>query len=152
MSTNSMNTNSIFRAVSFGALVLVCISMGCVKPGSDVAEKKDKPEPILGKETQEIGEFNPDANRKLRDDKEGVNMVNSTMRGASHAIHEIARLQIKQSVEMFRAVEGRYPKSHEEFMEKVIKANGIKLPAPVTTAEYQYDVENHELLVVEKQE
>ena len=74
------------------------------------------------------------------------------MRGASHAIHEIARLQIKQSVEMFRAVEGRYPESHEEFMEKVIKANGIKLPAPVTTAEYQYDVENHELLVVEKQE
>ena len=62
------------------------------------------------------------------------------------------RLQIKyHALNLFHTPRnGRYPKSHEEFMEKVIKANNIQLPQPVTTAEYQYDVENHELKVVDK--
>ncbi len=37
-------------------------------------------------------------------------------------------LTIKPTLEAYKALNGSYPKSHEEFMEKIIKANNIMLP------------------------
>lgn len=149
-----MNSLQIRRCFSIGLLFAFCGALGCSPPGT-VAEKEEKKEkrvPIVGKQTQKIGEWDPDADRQIREEGgDKVNMINRNFQGLSYALHETARLQVKQGLNYFYATEGRYPKSHEEFMEKVIKFYKIKLPEPVATAEYQYDVENHELLVVEKQ-
>jgi len=136
----------------FIAIVLLssfCLAIGCGPPPQ--AAKKKKPQGILGKRTQDIGEWDPDAERTLRQEGgDNVNIINHQSQTLSYAIHETARLQVKRALSYFNAETGRYPESHEEFMEKVVKKYGVKLPQPVTTAEYQYDVENHELLVVEK--
>jgi len=150
---NVAPVSRLLSVLSICAIALLCFSLGCSPPPEKVAEKEDNGGAIFGKETQEIGEFDPNADRQVRENgDEEVNIVNRTRVVATQAINEIARLQIKRSVDLFNAAEGRYPKSHEEFMEKVIKANHIKLPQPVNSCEYQYDVENHELKIVRKQE
>ena len=57
-------------------------------------------------------------------------------------------MTVNQAVEMFRATEGRYPKDYQEFKSKVIEAKQIRLPVPGEGLEYQYDVQNHSLVVV----
>jgi len=146
-----MKSNQIYRLLTATSVLLLCFSFGCSPPPAKEVAKKEKPKAIFGQTTQEITEWDPDAGRNIREEGgEKVNMFSHVRQGGSYAIHEIARLQIKRFVDLFWAAEGRYPESHEEFMEKVVIANGIKLPMPVTTCEYQYDVKNHALVVVDK--
>ena len=49
--------------------------------------------------------------------------------------------------ELFKATEGRTPKSHEEFMEKIIKANHIHLPTLPEGHRYVYDPKQEQLMV-----
>ena len=134
------------------SVLIVAISLlsGC-SPQEKKSAKKD-PSGIFGKTTDEIGEFDPAANRDVKvEDGTDVNIVTGAAGAYGFAVRETSRLQIKRAVDLFYALEGRYPKDHDEFMSKVIKANRIQLPVPPTTQEYQYDVENHELIVVMKE-
>ena len=65
-------------------------------------------------------------------------------------------VMVPQLLGLFAATEGRYPKSHEEFWEKVIVANHFEpqanknapqLPELPAGHRYLYDVEKHELMV-----
>jgi len=62
----------------------------------------------------------------------------------------VFQIQIPQAMQFFEAENGFTPKSEEEFMEKIIQANGIKLPELPPDARYVYDVEAKELQVVRK--
>ena len=66
------------------------------------------------------------------------------------AISQISKMKIKHALEMYRAVEGDYPKDFDTFMSEIIKKNGIELPVLPGGRQYQYDVDKHELIVVEK--
>jgi hypothetical protein len=57
-------------------------------------------------------------------------------------------IQIPEAMKTFRALNGRNPKSHEEFTTQIIKAGGIKLPKLPAGAEYLYEPEKGELMVV----
>ena len=70
------------------------------------------------------------------------------MAGYGPAVQKISKLGIEKALGFFNATHGRYPKDHEEFMEKIIKANDIQLPVLPGGRQYQYDVENHKLVVV----
>lgn len=59
-------------------------------------------------------------------------------------------LQVDQALTLYKATNGELPKSHEEFMEKVIKANQINLPKLQEGDKYVYDPEKGQLMV-EKQ-
>ncbi|MBN2476730.1 MAG: hypothetical protein JXB62_19120 [Pirellulales bacterium] len=60
----------------------------------------------------------------------------------------IVMLQVEDSLKMFKAEHGRGPKSHEEFMEKVIEANSIRLPELFRQDDrYVYDPEKGVLMV-----
>ena len=50
-------------------------------------------------------------------------------------------------MKLFKAEHDRAPKSHEEFMEVIIKANQIKLPELLDNETYRYDPEREELMV-----
>jgi len=146
-----MKSNQIFRCFSAVSILLLCFACGCEPPTSDKGAEEEKPKSIIGQTTKEVFEWKPDGGQQVREEGgDKVNIINHTRQGASYAIHEIARLKVKQSLELFRATEGRYPKTHQEFMEKVFDVYVQELPMPVTSCEYHYDVENHELLVVEK--
>ena len=56
-------------------------------------------------------------------------------------------MQIPQALTLFQASEGRYPNSHEEFMQKIIQANQIVLPKLPEGDSYLYDVQSHTLMI-----
>lgn len=58
------------------------------------------------------------------------------------------RIQVPQALQLFKAMnDGQGPTSHEEFMEKIIKANNIPLPELPDGQEYVYDPKTEELMI-----
>jgi hypothetical protein len=60
----------------------------------------------------------------------------------------IAFDQIVHSMNLFKASEGRAPKSHEEFMQRIIKENHIPLPQLPEGERYMYDPKTELLMVL----
>lgn len=101
------------------------------------------------KTTDDIGEFDPAAGKETVDSKVKVsNPITAPLEAYGPMKQQIAELGITHAVRIFHAMEGRYPKDHEEFMTKVIRQNNIRLPSLGPGKRYEYDVANHELLVV----
>ena len=127
--------------------LLVSISLaGCDTP-------KNVKGDVIGKTTTEIGEFDPEQGAKVSDGKmESTNPLNplAPMKAYKPAVEKIMKLQVQQALNLYNATEGNYPKTHEEFMEKVVKPYGVKLAKLPGDWVYQYDVANHELVVVEQ--
>lgn len=59
----------------------------------------------------------------------------------------VFEIQIPHALSLYQATEGNFPKSHDEFMERIVNANNIKLPELPAQHVYVYDPESHELLV-----
>ena len=56
-------------------------------------------------------------------------------------------IEIPKALQLFDALEGRGPNTHEEFMEKVIKAYNIELPELPEGHKYVYDPMTKTLMV-----
>ena len=59
----------------------------------------------------------------------------------------VFKIQIPSALKLFEASEGRKPKSHQEFMDKIITANQIRLPELRTGMEYNFHTDTGELWV-----
>jgi hypothetical protein len=59
----------------------------------------------------------------------------------------VFEVQIPQALQLFNGLEGRLPETHEEFMDKIIKFNQIKLPKLPEGQEYRYRPDKGELWV-----
>jgi hypothetical protein len=60
----------------------------------------------------------------------------------------VALMMIQHNMDLYKAEhDGKGPKTHEEFMQKVVKENDIKLPALPVGQEYEYDPVREELMV-----
>lgn len=134
--------------VARAAVVFACLLAGCMQ----AIEEQTKPTgSIIGKKTQKIGKFDPAAGAKVRQSQV---KVDSVVLGAAQAyrpmIEQVAKLEIQHAINLFHALEGRYPKDYDEFMKRIIKENGIQLPELGEKYEYQYDEKNHALVIVEK--
>lgn len=60
----------------------------------------------------------------------------------------IFQMQIPQAMQFYKAENGTNPKTHDEFMSKIIQANQINLPELPQGQKYVYDPEKAELMVV----
>ena len=148
-----MKSIQLLRFISIASLLMLCFTVGCnpPTPKKKVAKEKGTATGIIGKTTTKVGEWDPDAGQEIVvEDGEDINMINRNMKTLGKVTHQSAKWKVQRALEMFRATEGRYPESHEEFMKKVFHPGIKNLPEPITTCEYQYDVENHELLIVKK--
>lgn len=116
-------------------------------------EETDTSNSIINKTTQEIGEFgaNGDTTEADLQVKPSANPL-ASMGAYGHMVSEISKQSIQRAIQFFQAEHGRFPKDHEEFMTEIIKKNNIQLPVLPGKRRYQYDVENHELKVVEAEE
>lgn len=56
-------------------------------------------------------------------------------------------IEIPHALELYKASEGHAPQTHEEFMEKIVKFNNIKLPKLPEGQEYRYRPEDAQLWV-----
>jgi hypothetical protein len=120
---------------------------GCMESlEKQTAKSKDG---IVGKKTQDIGKFDPNARQQVSDSKINASMPGTAAVGAyGPTMERISKIEIDHAINLFQAENGRYPKDYDEFMEKIIKANNIQLPVLPAKGQYKYDEENHCLVVV----
>jgi hypothetical protein len=59
----------------------------------------------------------------------------------------IFQIQIPHAMQMYEALQGSAPRTHEEFMAKIIQDNQIKLPDLPPGQRYVYDPQAKELMV-----
>lgn len=132
--------------------VLGClIAGGCMDSLQGQVEANSK-KSIIGKTTQKVGKF--DANKKDQEVSNSEVHYSNPVTGAAEAyvpiIEKTSKLEIEHAVRIFHALHGRYPRDYDEFMEKIILENGIRLPMLPADREYQYDEQNHTLVVIVK--
>ena len=139
----------MFRLSHTALLFSLVIAAGCIeskpRPADDNSGKG-----IFGKKTQDVGEFDKNkANQVVSDQKiHATDPITGPLSAYGPMVESISKTQITSALELFKATEDRYPKDHEEFIEKIIKANNIQLPVLPYKGKYQYDVEKHELVIV----
>ena len=131
-----------FASIAVLGLVTICF-VGC-KPPEDpnaVAEveadsgetERVKAEAGVGKQGQVIG------------NKEGF--LRTPVKALFVAKQRVAFLKVEQALNLYNAEHGFKPKTHEEFMEKIIKPNNIELPELPEGQTYVWDPEAGELMV-----
>ena len=126
-------------------LVTTC---GCGQSLED--QTKKSPNSIIGKTTQDIGQYDPNANAKVSNSKiDATDPITAPTSAYGPMLEKISKIEIDANLNIFNANEGRYPKDHEEFMTKIIKEYNVKLPVLPGGKQYQYDVENHRLVVID---
>jgi hypothetical protein len=129
----------------------VCVLLaGC---GQDIFEQaSNKPKQgIIGKKTQEVGEFDPKAGKAVSDSKiRATDPFTAPLSAYGPALERISKSHIEHAVNLYHATHERYPRDHDEFMRDIIKANNIQLPVLPGDKKYEYDVENHKLVVVDE--
>jgi hypothetical protein len=128
-----------------GAMVLC----GCMQKSLEEQTKKSESS-IIGKKTQDIGEFDPNAGAQVSDSRiRASDPVTAPLSAYGPMLEQISKTHIAHALNLFYATEGRYPNSYDEFMQQIIKPNNIQLPVLPGGKKYQYDVANHELVVVD---
>jgi hypothetical protein len=131
-----------------GSLTLALLS-GCMDSLAKQTQKKPN-EGIIGKKTDDIKEFDPNAAKQIvSDSKVKVDdPLLYAMQAYGPMIEQISTMEIDHAIDLFHATEDRYPKDYNEFMTRIIKENQIKLPMLPGGAKYAYDVEKHKLRIV----
>ena len=130
------------------ALILLTLT-GCGMQSLEDQTKKS-PNSIIGKTTQNVGQYDPNANAKVSNSKiDATDPITAPTSAYGPMLEKISKIEIDANLNIFNANEGRYPKDHEEFMTKIIKEYNVKLPVLPGGKQYQYDVENHRLVVVD---
>lgn len=122
------------------------LTLGC-QPSVELPDEPSKP--AASSESTTAGETETPMERVKADkpvnQDPGAGYLGGVASGYRHAREQIEDLPVKQAIQFFWASEGRYPKSHEEFMEKVIRANQMQLPAIEEGYRYEYNPEDHVL-------
>ena len=122
-------------------LIAALLLSGCVESAPATRPKR--------KTTDKIGEFDPNAgNEIVKPEVKITNPITGPLEAYHPLMQQVAALGIEHAVNLFNASEGRYPNSYDEFMARIIKENNIRLPVLSPGLEYQYEVENHKLLVI----
>jgi hypothetical protein len=107
---------------------------------------------ILGQRTQDIRQITPEEEKKTQVASSHITARDPiTLSGNTYvvAIGQIAIGNIKHSLDLYQAENGRYPANYDEFMNEIIKKNNIALPVLPSYQEYFYDVQEHKLQVRE---
>ena len=128
---------------------LAILLIGCgQEPSAKPAKQKQS---ILKQKTQKIGKYDPAAGRKVSDSKvRASNPITGPLEAYGPMIEQISKTHIDHGIALYHAEHGRYP-TYDEFMTQVIqvgKPGGIQLPMLPGKMEYQFDEENHKLVVV----
>jgi hypothetical protein len=56
-------------------------------------------------------------------------------------------VQIPEAIKLYKAMNGKAPKTHDEFIEKIINENSIRLPQLRDGETYVYDPDEEELMI-----
>jgi hypothetical protein len=153
-----MKVLAILTAVAF------CIVIGCDAP----PEKASAPDSDSSGSSENDGATDVNTNSgeertvaKAGVGKEGQNSRRNVEKGGvarmitqpAHTLFSVKQkavfdIQIPHAMNLYRATDGDFPKSHDEFMKHIIEANKIKLPELPEGQRYEYDAQSSQLMVV----
>ena len=134
--------------LTFSGLLLIVLMSGCMESLENQTKKSKNS--IIGKKTQEIGQFDPNAGKVVSDSKiHATDPFTAPTSAYGPMLERISKSHIEHAVRLFEAENGQYPKDYDEFMEKIIRANKIELPVLPGGKKYEYDEVNHTLVVVD---
>lgn len=71
----------------------------------------------------------------------GGGAMSTTLRGGIAAEQKLGLAQVTHALGLFYGLEGHWPEDHDEFMEKVVEYNELKLEPLKEPYEYYYDAE-----------
>jgi len=126
------------------AFALSLLFVGCMDVSEPAAQQPSAPP-----KPAEIGEFDQKAGKEVvKLDAKVSNPITGPVEILKAVEVKAPTLLIEQALNFFNANEGRFPKSHEEFMTQIISANKIQLPVLPSGLDYQYDVAGHRLVIV----
>ena len=77
----------------------------------------------------------------------GAGMITTPVAAYFSIQERLAFDQVAHAMDLYKATNDHAPKSHEEFMEKIIKENGVKLPQLPAGERYLYDPKTEQLMV-----
>ena len=133
--------------------VSLLILSGC--SGTEQTVEKPKPEKkksILKQRTQDIGKFDPDAGRRISDGKiQATDPLTAPLAAYGPMAGQVSQLAIDKQIGLYVAEHGRFP-TYEEFMSDIVKKHNMRLPVLPYKMEYQYDEQNHKLVIVYPQD
>ncbi len=123
--------------------------LGSSPPKQAKKKNKKSPNSIIGKTTQEIEKFDPNANIEISDLKVKIsNPITGALEAYGPIVQKHSVGQVNYAIELYRAEHGVYPKDYEEFMEKVVIQGQIRLPVLPGKWKYSYDEKEHDIKVI----
>ncbi|MCC6492755.1 MAG: hypothetical protein IT424_07020, partial [Pirellulales bacterium] len=156
---------SLIRSAHLAGFVLAALIIGCDTPKlpsgpPQAAAPAPAPPPVEtatvnnspGTDLPQIAEpvtddprpVTPDDPIKGRRSKRAGGYLGATAHARFWAEHKIVFDQVKYNLGLYMAMEGDFPKSNEEFFEKIIKGYQMKLPELEPEHEYCYVPEEPE--------
>jgi len=117
------------------------------------AEKKDKPIDMSGVPnepppvTAQPRDFQAKDGKKGKKSRSAGGYLGAVVSAKFTAVNQLTKHQYTHALNLYWAEKGYYPKTHEEFMDKIIKFNKLKLPELESGVEYIYDPEDHQLKI-----
>ncbi|MCP4816931.1 MAG: hypothetical protein GY888_30830 [Planctomycetaceae bacterium] len=143
-----------FRTTTIlGCLLLagICLVTGCKpKQPRSSQEQETAPEAQEQREpTREVAGVGVGKKGRKLEKHKGTGQIIaqpavSYFRAKEKIIFEIV---IPKNMQLFEATNGRYPKSHDEFMKEIVEFGQIQLPELPEGKSYVYDPKNHQLMV-----
>lgn len=144
------------RFIPLAALALA-LAAGCEEKMHVAGSKPAKPAEdkfIVGKRTQDIVKFDPNAEVKKGGTVASQKITARdpiTLPGNAYVtiIGQSSILSIQHAMNLYKATNDRFPKDYDEFMTDIVKANNIALPKLPEYQKYAYDENEHKLVVIE---
>lgn len=110
---------------------------------SDRSSVENEPPPV----TSIPREFEAKDAKKGKKSRKAGGYLGAVAGARFYAEYEMVINSYKHALNLYWATNGEYPKTHEEFMDKIIKFNKIQLPELESGDEYLYDPEDHLLKI-----
>lgn len=98
----------------------------------------------------EVGVGKQGENSRRNVKKGGVARMIASPAASLFAAREkiVFNVQIPKNMQLYKATHGYFPKSHDDFMQHIIKAGLIELPRLPQGQRYEYDAQSAQLMVV----
>ncbi|RUL83887.1 hypothetical protein [Tautonia sociabilis] len=131
--------------------------LGQGAPPPPVAAQPEAPQlrRVIGQKTTDVRDFQTEmqGGENVRVSSGTISPDSTPITYAGNAyvsiVGQAAVLQIQHALNLYNAMNDRYPADTDEFMREIIQANGIALPQLPGYQEYAYNPETHELVVLE---
>jgi hypothetical protein len=139
-----------------GLLAVLALAAACEEErnvGGKPKAAAPKPEFIVGKRTQEIK--NAATELQKGDARVATTKITAkdpiTLQGNAYVtiVGRTSIMQIEHAIDLYHAMNDRYPKNYDEFMSEIIRANNIALPQLPYYQKYGYDEKEHKLVILE---